>query len=149
MTSDSRAFLLLSQVYIGAVYVTAGTIVLTYLFVTENMPDTFSLVLSLVYAVCLIVAMGKWLAFQRTDRTSNYGNLASVFLWLLPIGVLLFRMRVIGADRSHAFAEYSGGTAHLVVWLGATLICSILLLVGDWRANKRGILKKGSAAVLS
>lgn len=141
MTSNLRAFLLLSQVFIGAVYLTAGILVIVYLFVTKNMPGTLSLVLSLVYAVCVIAAMGQWLGCKRIDGTSNRANWISVFLWLLPICVLLFRLGAIGADRSHEFAEYAGGTAHLIIWFGAALICSLLLLIGDWAEHERGALR--------
>lgn len=153
MGSNVRKILLCLQMYFLIMGVLLWNIYLV--FQSYSLEWKFDLLWgSIISFYCLIsfFLFVRSFQFLERGRTSNLTNLGSVGLFLIMLIVAVYNTvfvfgPYIEAGRTVETLKYVQARHFfsfptlIVAWIGTAFLCSIVILIGDWKTNLRNAVK--------
>jgi len=147
MTSESRRFFLLSQIFFASVSAIPWILLASVAACSFWLAPLWALFI-FGYGLGALFLLIRWLRFRKSDRTSNRDNLASAFLWALPFlisigGIVMVLVAQfdgqpdISFDCEYRPIDYIGIPILSGIWFGIPLLYSALLTKGDWNTNEK------------
>lgn len=147
MTSESRQFFLLSQIFFAAVSAIPWIPLAALAVFRFSLAPVWALFV-LGYGLAALYLVIHWVKFRKRDSTSNIGNMSSLALWAVPFvislaGIVLVLVAQFDGEPDISFdceyrpIDYIAFPILSAIWFGIPLLYSALLTRGDWNTNEQ------------
>jgi hypothetical protein len=147
MTSESRQFFLLSQIFFASVSAIPWILIAALSVFGFSLAPLWALFI-LGYGLAALFLLIRWVRFRKRDTTSNVDNMASLALWAIPFmisigGIVMILVAQLDGKPDISFdceyrpIDYIALPILSAIWFGIPLLYSALLTRGDWNTNEQ------------
>jgi hypothetical protein len=147
MSSGLREFLLLAQIFSGALYLSVGVVLLVFGLSTGGGIESWFLAVMSLYGACLLGAMAFWFSCVKSNFVADRRNIIGICIFMFPVVLMFCDIRMegpLGENGNRAFSASGMGFAsieviaersELIIWLGTFLLCPLWLTMKGKRVK--------------